>query len=427
MIFKSTRHLYSAGPTLAVSRVWMNLTAGLAWCDAVKIQFGATLLTKFVGRMRCGKLNNLNYCNAMGMYTDLNARLLIKEEFWPVINMLRDPATDNGWDDVAAAFPQYPFLAEWASVGSCDAIPYSCSSQQWRTDDTTWNHTFKSGVWTFQCSLKNYEGEIEFFVATVLAHIVDQCLELYSRYEENEMPEQLFIPELEEDEDDTTLARSIATKAHEGQFRRDGVTPYIAHPRAVAMRLSLEGHDRATIEAGWLHDVLEDTEVTISELKRAGISERVIEAVVLLTRRDNQSYEDYLKGVASSPVARLVKLADIHHNMSDAPTDKQVVKYTKALAYLAPLPPPAVLWLSLPDAPELQDAHLLATLSKGDAWTADIHQAARIAGMGYAVKRCDRHVAGHLVETTIDAAALEISIERGIEMRGVQELNRPNK
>jgi hypothetical protein len=147
--------------------------------------------------MRCGKLNNLNYCNAMGMYTDLNARLLLKREFWPVIDMLRDLTTDNGWEDVAAAFPQYPFLAEWASVRSCDAIPYSRSSQQRRTDDTTWNHTFKDGVWTFQCSLKNCEGEIEYFAQTVLAHIVDQCLELYSRYEENEMPEQLFIPELD--------------------------------------------------------------------------------------------------------------------------------------------------------------------------------------------------------------------------------------
>lgn len=140
------------------------------------------------------------------MYTDLNARLLIKKEFWPVIKMLRDPTTDNGWDDVAAAFPQYPFLTEWAGVWRSDSIPYNRSSQQWQAGDTTWNHTFKDGVWTFQCSLKNYEGEIEFFVATVLAHIVDQRLELYSRYEENEMVEQLFIPGAEVRRDAGTQA-----------------------------------------------------------------------------------------------------------------------------------------------------------------------------------------------------------------------------
>jgi (p)ppGpp synthase/HD superfamily hydrolase len=48
----------------------------------------------------------------------------------------------------------------------------------------------------------------------------------------------------------------IATKAHEGQYRRDGVTPYIEHPKAVAARV--KGDEKAEMVA-WLHDVIEDT------------------------------------------------------------------------------------------------------------------------------------------------------------------------
>ena len=129
-----------------------------------------------------------------------------------------------------------------------------------------------------------------------------------------------------------SLASSIARTAHEGQFRRDGITPYITHPEAVAK--SLEGEHPDVIAAAWLHDVLEDTDVSISDLKRAGIPVRVIEAVALLTRWDDQSYEDYLQCVAQDEIARKVKLADIRHNLSDAPTEKQIAKYGKALLIL---------------------------------------------------------------------------------------------
>ena len=129
------------------------------------------------------------------------------------------------------------------------------------------------------------------------------------------------------------LASSIARKAHDGQFRRDGVTPYITHPEAVAK--SLEGEHSDVIAAAWLHDVIEDTDTTFSDLKSAGIPIRVIEAVALLTRWDDQPYEDYLHFVAQDEIAKKVKIADIQHNLSDSPTAKQVEKYGKALQYLA--------------------------------------------------------------------------------------------
>lgn len=121
--------------------------------------------------------------------------------------------------------------------------------------------------------------------------------------------------------------------AHEGQFRRDGITPYITHPEAVAK--SLEGEHPDVIAAAWLHDVLEDTAVGFSDLNNAGIPVQVIEAVALLTRWDGQHYEEYLQWITQDEIARKVKIADIRHNLSDAPTEKQIAKYGKALLILA--------------------------------------------------------------------------------------------
>jgi len=131
------------------------------------------------------------------------------------------------------------------------------------------------------------------------------------------------------------LAESIARKAHEGQFRRDGVTPYITHPTRVVERLKKQGiTDEMTLAVAWLHDVLEDTEVEVEELKYNRIPLSVIDSVDVLTKRDEQSYEEYLHWIKRDCFARTVKIADILDNLSDAPTEKQIVKYAKALLYL---------------------------------------------------------------------------------------------
>jgi len=128
------------------------------------------------------------------------------------------------------------------------------------------------------------------------------------------------------------MAEGIARKAHEGQFRRDGVTPYITHPEAVAK--SLEGEHPHVIATAWLHDVLEDTTVTPDILRDAGISEEVIAAVQVLTRKESQAYGVYLGFIRQHDIAFKVKVADMRHNLSDSPTDKQVEKYTDALRFL---------------------------------------------------------------------------------------------
>ena len=71
--------------------------------------------------------------------------------------------------------------------------------------------------------------------------------------------------------------------------------------------------DEFTVCAALLHDVVEDTDVTIEDLEKEFPSE-VTEAVKLLTHSDNVDYFDYIRAVKRNRVAKTVKLADLHHN-----------------------------------------------------------------------------------------------------------------
>jgi (p)ppGpp synthase/HD superfamily hydrolase len=127
------------------------------------------------------------------------------------------------------------------------------------------------------------------------------------------------------------IAREVATDAHAGQFRRDGVTPYIRHPEAVATRVQ---GDATAEAAAWLHDVLEDTDFTADDLASRGVPSDVIEIVRLLTHTNGISYERYLSAIAAHPIAKRVKVADMITNLSDRPTDRQIVKYARGLLTL---------------------------------------------------------------------------------------------
>jgi hypothetical protein len=128
-------------------------------------------------------------------------------------------------------------------------------------------------------------------------------------------------------------AEQLARRAHERQFRRDGTTPYITHPEAVVNRLKGENDD--VIAAAWLHDVLEDTDTTVDDLRRHEINETVIDAVLRLTKPiGSYPYALYLRGIKSNEIACKVKVQDILANLSDVPTRRQVIRYSKALLYL---------------------------------------------------------------------------------------------
>ena len=127
------------------------------------------------------------------------------------------------------------------------------------------------------------------------------------------------------------LSEEIATKAHAGRFRRGGQVPYIEHPRAVVSRV---GDDQEAQIVAWLHDVLEDTEETTQSLAEAGIPIHLITAVDLLTKTREVKYDNYLDRIAACPLAKKVKIADMLSNLSDNPTKKQILKYSKGLQRL---------------------------------------------------------------------------------------------
>lgn len=127
-------------------------------------------------------------------------------------------------------------------------------------------------------------------------------------------------------------AKEIATEAHKGQFRRDGKTPYITHPKAVAHRLRAESED--VIATAWLHDVLEDTNYSQCHLVDAGMPPAVIEAVLDLTKRPHTDYLHNISRAKLNPIAAKVKLADILSNLADSPTRSQIKKYANALLLL---------------------------------------------------------------------------------------------
>ena len=103
----------------------------------------------------------------------------------------------------------------------------------------------------------------------------------------------------------------LAIGAHGTQVDKNGV-PYRFHLRAVAE--GLEPFGPMVVMAGWLHDIIEDTAWTAEGLRELGISARVAEVVQLVTRDDDESYEEMLGRVAGDPLATLVKIADNAHN-----------------------------------------------------------------------------------------------------------------
>lgn len=105
-------------------------------------------------------------------------------------------------------------------------------------------------------------------------------------------------------------AISLAVEAHRGQRDKSG-QPYILHVLRVMFRLDTE-YERM---AGVLHDVVEDTPYSLDDLRRLGYPEPVVEAVDCLTRRPDETYEQFIERAIANPIARLVKLADLEDNM----------------------------------------------------------------------------------------------------------------
>ena len=112
-------------------------------------------------------------------------------------------------------------------------------------------------------------------------------------------------------------ALSVAEEAHKGQFRKDGVTPYIEHPMKVASFLYTLGiRDDDILAIALLHDVIEDTTIQAGDLLEKGFSKEIVSAVCLVTKKPDYKNEDYYKAISNNAYATIVKLADRAHNLS---------------------------------------------------------------------------------------------------------------
>jgi (p)ppGpp synthase/HD superfamily hydrolase len=105
-------------------------------------------------------------------------------------------------------------------------------------------------------------------------------------------------------------AIAIAAQAHQDQYDKAGA-PYILHPLRMMLRMSSETEMIAAV----LHDVVEDTDWTLEQLRQAGFAEEVVQAVECVTHRDHETYDEFVARVRTNVIARKVKLADLEDNM----------------------------------------------------------------------------------------------------------------
>lgn len=134
----------------------------------------------------------------------------------------------------------------------------------------------------------------------------------------------------------TKKALKLCFEAHKNQVDKSGM-PYVFHPFHLAEQMETE---ETTIVA-LLHDVIEDTNYTIDDIRKMGFPEIVIDALVLMTHDDSVPYMEYVKQIKKNSIAKAVKLADLKHNSDlsrlDVVDEKAVAraeKYRQAIELL---------------------------------------------------------------------------------------------
>ena len=112
---------------------------------------------------------------------------------------------------------------------------------------------------------------------------------------------------------DILRAYKIACQLHAGQTDKAG-RPYIEHLTRVMLRVQMDGGDRFQQIAALLHDAIEDEKTTADELLALGVPAEAVVLVKALTKRKDQTYEDYLRGLSGLYRVVAVKMADLDDN-----------------------------------------------------------------------------------------------------------------
>ena len=137
----------------------------------------------------------------------------------------------------------------------------------------------------------------------------------------------------------TKKALRLCFDAHREQTDKTGL-PYVFHPFHLAEQMT----DELSTVCALLHDVVEDTEITLADLSAMGFPQEVTEVLALLTHDPAVPYFDYVRALSVNPIAKAVKLADLAHNsdlsrMEEDQIDewalKRTEKYKKAIEMLS--------------------------------------------------------------------------------------------
>ena len=134
----------------------------------------------------------------------------------------------------------------------------------------------------------------------------------------------------------TKKALKLCFQAHRDQVDKTGL-PYVFHPFHLAEQMD----DEVSTVCALLHDVIEDTEITLDMLAQMGFPKDVLDVLVLLTHDESVPYMDYVKNISTNPIAKKVKIADLMHNSDvtrldfvDEWANKRNQKYQEALRIL---------------------------------------------------------------------------------------------
>lgn len=134
----------------------------------------------------------------------------------------------------------------------------------------------------------------------------------------------------------TKKALKISFEAHKNQTDKSGM-PYVYHPFHLAEQMD----DENSVCVALLHDVVEDTDLTLADLIQAGFPEEVTDALALMTHDDLTPYMEYVERLSHNPIAAKVKLADLAHNSDLTRLDvvrekdrERVLKYHRAMELL---------------------------------------------------------------------------------------------
>ncbi len=131
-------------------------------------------------------------------------------------------------------------------------------------------------------------------------------------------------------------AAQLCIEKHRGQIDKAGKA-YVLHPMRVAMSCATDAERIVAM----LHDTIEDTDITPTYLLSEGFPQYLVEAILSVTKREGETYDDFIKRCALNPIGRQVKLRDLEDNMNilrlnevDDDTAHRLTKYIRAHRYL---------------------------------------------------------------------------------------------